>query len=63
MQLTENQQNLAKAYGKQVLNKELYKRSIIPKALYDIASEKLILEIGRLNILCYNESVIYTEAV
>ena len=63
MQLTENQQNLAKAYGKRVLNKELYKRGAIPKALYDIAAEKLILEIDRLDKICYNESIIHTKAV
>jgi len=55
MQLTENQQNLAKAYGKCVLNKELYNRGVIPKALYAAAAEKLILEIDHLNNLCYYE--------
>ena len=79
MQLTENQQNLAKAYGKRVLNKELYSRGVIPKALYDIAAEKLILEIDRLDKLCmgeaqdyaylregrgsYNEPVLHNKAV
>jgi len=63
MQLTENQQNLAKAYGKRVLNKELFNRGAIPKALYAAAAEKLILEIDRLNKLCYNESIIHIKAV
>ena len=63
MQLTENQLSLAKAYGKRVLNKELYNRGVIPKAIYDIAAEKLILEIERLNKTCYNESILHTEAV
>ena len=63
MQLTENQQNLANAYGKRVLNKELYKRGAIPKALYDIATEKLILEIDRLDKTCSNESIMHKKAV
>jgi len=63
MLLTENQQNLAKAYGKRALNNELYKRGVIPKAIYEIAAEKLILEIDRFDKLCYNDSIIHTEAV
>ena len=63
MRLTENQQNLAKAYGKRVLNKELYNRGVIPKAIYDIAAEKLILEIDRLDKMCYNESMLHAEVV
>ena len=63
MQLTENQQDLAKAYGKRALNKELYSRGVIPKAIYDIAAEKIILEIDRLDKMCYNESILRIEAV
>jgi len=58
--LAENQQNLAKAYGKRALNKELYSRGAIPKAIYDAAAEKIMLEIDRLDQLCRND--LHTKA-
>jgi|GEM_PF-3783332 len=63
MHLTINQQSLAKEYGKKSLNNALYDRGVISKSLYAAASEKIILEIDRLNNLCYSEFTTYITAV
>ena len=50
-------QELANTYGKKHLNEELFKRGVITQALYEAAAEKIMLDIDRLEELCYNKII------